>query len=257
MRKLIYAVILCLGSAAFVHAQEAQPVQVFACKLNEGKNFGSVMDLAEAYRTAWGRMDNPDKNAGAFIWTPFRQGSDYDYIVGFINSSLSDMVAGLKNYYGSGLGAGLDAQFTATGDCISAIMFSEEIKDGTIGQTADDQPDAMVELFACTLNEGSDMDDVAAAEEFWRKQVADLNSDALNEYEVYRWTPYRGGTGQADFLWVGNYPDIDTWAAGEDAYMGSKQQVAADERFEKVTTCTSGLWNGFWIVPPAAGPTAQ
>jgi len=257
MRKLVTVMILALGAAAMGHAQESQPLQLFACKLNEGKTFSNVMGLAEAYRTAWPKIGNADKNAGAFIWTPFRQGSDYDYIVGFINSSLTDMVAGLKNYYGSGMGAGLDAQFAATGDCISAIMFSEEIKDGTIGQTADDQPDAMVELFACTLNEGSNMDDVKAAEEYWRNQVADLNSDALKEYEAYRWTPYRGGTGQADFLWVGNYPDIDAWAKGEDAYEGSKQQKAADERFAKSSTCVSGLWNGFWIVPPAAGPTAE
>ncbi len=155
MRKLLTVMILALGTAAVGHAQESQdsqPLQVFACKLNEGKDFSSVMALAEAYRTAWDKMGNADENAGAFVWTPFRQGSEYDYIVGFINSTLTDMVNGLKNYYGSGMGAGLDAQFNATGDCISAIMFSEEVKDGTILQTADDQPDALVEVFSCTLN---------------------------------------------------------------------------------------------------------
>lgn len=256
MKKLVTATILAL-CASGAYAQDTQPIQIFACKLNHGKTMSNVMALAEAYRSAWPMLNNRDEGAGAFVWTSFREASPYDYIVGFINSSLKDMVAGLQNYYGSGLGAGLDARFTDTGDCISAIVFSEQIKDGVIGQTADDQPDAVVETFSCNFNDDADMDDVVAAEEYWRNQVADLNSDAVNKFEAYRWTPYRGGTGQADFMWVGNYPDLDTWALGEEAYQASKQGQAADERLQKVSTCISGLWAGYWIVPPAAGPTAE
>jgi hypothetical protein len=215
------------------------------------------MALADAYRTAWPAFDSPDEGAGAFVWTSFREGSDYDYIIGFINTSMSDMVASLQNYYGSGLGVGLDAQFGALGECDSAIVFSEQIKDGTIGQTGDDQIDAVVETFACNFKDGSDMEDVEAAEEYWRGQLSDLNSAAVNKFEAYRWTPYRGGNGQVDFMWVGNYPDLATWAQGEEDYMGSKQGQAADERIQKVSTCVSGVWGGYWIVPPAVGPTAE
>ena len=248
---------LAVCAAAGVHAQEAQPIQVFACELKDGQTMDNVMSLAEAYRAAWPMMDVADEGSGAFLWTSFREGTPYDYIVGFINSSLVDLTNSLESYYGSGLGAGLDAQFQATGDCVSAVVFSEQIKNGNIGQTADDQPDAMVETFACTLNEGSDIDDVIAAEDYWRGRVEALNSPAVNQFEAYRWTHYRGGTGQSDFTWVGNYPDMATWAQGETDWLGSKEGQAADERIARVSTCVTGLWLGYWIVPPAVGPTAQ
>jgi hypothetical protein len=117
----------------------------------------------------------------------------------------------------------------------------------------DRELDAVVETFGCTINEGSDKGDIDDAVDFWNKQVADLNSDALNSYEAYLWTPYRGGTGPMDFMWVGNYQDLATWAQGETDYNASEQGQAAEARFAQVSTCGSALWNGYWIVPPAAG----
>lgn len=257
MRKLLTVMILTLCAAAGAYAQDSQPVQVFACDLNEGKSVSDVMALAEAYRTAWPSIGITDEGAGAFVWTSFREGTPYDYIVGFINSSLNDAAAGVQSYYGSGLGTGLDAQFQDVGTCDSAIVFSEQIKDGVILQTNDDQPDAVVEGFTCNFVDGADMDDIKSAEEYWRKQVADLNSDATNKFEAYRWTPYRGGNGTVDFLWVGNYPDLATWAQGETDYLGSKQGQAADDRLAEVSSCVSGMWMGYWIVAPTAGPTAE
>lgn len=257
MKRILAGLALTICMIAGVQAQEGQPVQVFACELNEGKTVDNVMALADAYRTAWPMMNIADEGAGAFVWTSFREGTPYDYVVGFINSSLEDLTAGLDSYYGSGLGQGLDAQFLETGNCISGIVFSEQIRNGTIGQTGDDQPDAVVETFACNINEGSDMEDVIAAEEYWRGRVDALNSPAVNQFEAYRWTLYRGGTGESDFTWVGNYPDMATWARGETDWLASKEGQAADERIERVTTCVSGMWLGYWIVPPAAGPTAE
>ncbi|MDH3641236.1 MAG: hypothetical protein OES38_04025, partial [Gammaproteobacteria bacterium] len=108
-----------------------------------------------------------------------------------------------------------------------------------------------------TINKGSDMDDIDDAVDYWRGQVEKLNSPAANQFEGYQWTPYRGGTGDIDFMFVGNYPDAATWAQGETDYMGSKEGQAADERLQKVSTCNSSMWTGYWIVPPAAGPTAE
>lgn len=88
-------------------------MQVFGCKLNPGKSMADVMAPAEAYRSKWSSMKIADKGAGAFVWTSFREGTPYDYIVGFLNTSLKDSVASLESYYGSGVGAGLDAQSAA------------------------------------------------------------------------------------------------------------------------------------------------
>jgi hypothetical protein len=256
MKKLLAIAIVSLCAPFGAHAAE-QVVQLFACELQDGKTMENVWALADSFREGMASLESSDEGAGAFLWTSFRGATPYDYIMGFTNSSLVDMTAGLSSYYSSGIGAGLDAQFQATGNCISGIMFSEQIKNGVIGNTGDRQPDAMVEAFGCTLNKGADMDDVEDAAEYFVEQVEDLNSEATNTYEAYLWTPYRGGTGQIDFMWVGNYADPTTWAQGETDYYESKQGQAADARFNKISTCGSSLWTGYWITPPAGGPAAQ
>lgn len=260
MRKIAAVAILVLCAPFGVQAQEqaAEPavIQLFACKLQDGKTMENVWGLADAFRNGINSLESNDEGAAAFLWTSFRGATPYDYIMGFVNSNLKSMVEALSNYYSSGVGAGLDAQFGATGDCISAIVFSEQIKNGDIGNTGDHELDAVVETFGCTINQGSDMDDIRSASQFWLEQVMALNSAATNGYEAYLWTPYRGGTGQSDFMWVGNYRDYAAWAQGDTEYYASKQGQAADARFNKVSTCGSALWNGYWIVPPAAGPSA-
>jgi len=257
MKKLIAAAFLTICIPLASHAQEPAAVQLFACKLQPGKTMANVWALADAFNAGMAKLENTDEGAAAFLWTSFRGATPYDYIMGFVNSSLKDMVTGLSSYYSSGIGAALDAQFVATGDCISGIMFSEQIKNGVIGNTGDHELDAVVETFGCTINSGSDMDDINAASQYWLEQVKAINSEATNKYEAYLWTPYRGGTGEIDFMWVGNYPDYATWAQGETDYYASKQGQAAEERFAKVSTCGSALWNGYWITPPTGGPSAQ
>lgn len=258
MKRLLTTIVFLTFAASGAAAQDAQVVQAFACKLHDGKTMSNVMALADSYREAWPAMGIKDPGGGAFVWTPFREGSPYDYIVGFTNTDLNAMVAGLTSYYGSGRGAGLDAEFAATGECDSLIAFSEQIRQGGgVPDRAGDQPDAIVEVFSCKLNPGSDMGDIAAAEDFWRKQLVSLDSAALKNFEAFRWTPHRGGNGTADFLWVGNSPDLATWAQGETDYLGSKQGQAAEARFAKTSTCVNGLWNGYWIVAPTTGPTAD
>jgi hypothetical protein len=244
-------------AASGAYAQDSQIVQAFACNLEDGKTNADVMALADAYRKAWPEMNQQDPMAGAFVWTSFREGSPYDYIVGFLNSDQKTMVAGLESYYASG-GAELDAQFAATGDCDATIMFTEQIRDGGgVPDVAGDGPDAVVETFSCKLNPGSDFGDIEAAEAYWRKQLTEIGSEGHKNFEAFRWTPYRGGTGQSDFFWVGNSPDLATWAQGEMDYLGSKQGQAAEARFAKSSTCVSGMWSGYWIVAPTAGPTAE
>ena len=258
MKRLLTLAVLSIFAASTAFAQESQVVQVFACKLRDGKTMANVTSLADSFREAWPAMNDKDPGAGAFVWTPFREGSPYDYVFGFINTDQKTMVAGLNGYYESGRGAGLDAQFVETGDCDSVIVFSEEIRTGGgIPDKQGNQPDAVVELFSCTINQGFGMADIRAANDFWRKQLAELGSAALSKYEAFLWTPHRGGTGRSDFLWVGNTPDLASWAQGDIDYLGSKQGQAADARFTKVSKCVSSMWAGSWIVAPKAGPTAE
>lgn len=160
------------------------------------------------------------------------------------------MAAGSTAYAASAGAAAFGARIGAMGDCDSAIMTSDQLSDGSIGMTGGDRtPDAVVETFSCSINDGSDMDDVDAAVKFWQGQVGKVDSAALKNYQAYQWTPLRGGTG-ADFVWVGNYSDLGNWAMGTSDYMKSAAGQAADDRFAKVSTCTSQMWMGYWLVTP-------
>ena len=135
MRKIFAIAILTVCTAFSVQAQAQQALQLFACTLQDGKTIDDVWALADAFREGTTSLENTDEASTSFLWTPFRGASPYDYIMGFMNSNLIDMVGALSTYYSSGIGAGLDDQFGATGDCISAIMFSEQIKNGVIGNS--------------------------------------------------------------------------------------------------------------------------
>lgn len=254
MIKLIAGAFVGLFLALPAYGQNApQTLQLFGCALNDGKSVEDVWSLAENFRAAMPKLNNQDEALGVFVWLPFRGASPYDYIWGVVNTDLLSMQQGLASYYESGVGAEFDQQFGATGDCISGIFNSHQVKEGQVGNTADRELDAVVELFGCTINDGSDMDDVHAATKNWQAQVKAINSKALNTYEGFMLTTYRGGTGQSDFIWLGTYPDMATWAQGETDYNGSKQGQDAEAKFAEVSRCTNGLWGGYWVVPPAAG----
>ena len=230
-----------------------QTLQLFGCKLNDGKTVEDVWSLMENFQAAMPRLNNQDEGFASFLWLPFRGASPYDYIWGVQNSDLVSMQKGIASYYESGVGAEIDQQFGATGDCISGIFNSTQIAEGRLGNTADREIDAVVEVFGCTINDGSDMDDIHGTVKNWQSQTAAIGSEALDTYEAFLMTTYRGGTGESDFIWVGTYPDMATWAQGESDYHGSKQGQEAEARFAKVSRCTSGVWGGYWVVPPTSG----
>jgi len=108
--------------------------------------------------------------------------------------------------------------------------------------------DAVVEAFSCKYRDGKGTKDLNQAVDFWKQQVAKLGSKALSEgYGAYLWTPFRG-TNNADFYWVGTSTDIVTWSASSTDYVTSAGGQAADERFDDVADCSSGLWRGYWVV---------
>ncbi len=238
------------------NAQEASGVlQLFACNLAPGKTYENVWSTLEMTRQNVDRSaPGYDPGFGIFIWTPFRQATGYDYIWGILNTELGVMAAGARNYVESGNAALMGPRYAALGSCDATVVFFDQLTQGEVGSGEDRVADAAVETFSCTLREGSDLDDVIEASAFWQKQVEKINSPALNRYRGSLLRLFRGGTGEADFGWVGNYPDWESFAQGFDDYIGSKEGQAADARFNAVSRCRSALWNGYWIIEPAELP---
>lgn len=254
MKRLILGALLC-AAAPLTFAQNAATglptqgvTQLFSCHLAEGQSMDDVWSLLEALRD---QITERRSGFSLFLWTPLRGATGYDYIWGATDASLVSMTEGLAQYYGSPSARVMAPRFAAVNErCDSVVLLSEQMKAGAIGNTADRLPDATVETFACRLKPGVSQADFRKAAEFWQQQVSKIASADLNTYEAYLVTPFRGGTGEADVGWIGNYPDLATFGRGETAYMNSKEGQAANERFEKVSTCRSALWAGYWVLTP-------
>ena len=255
MMKMISIVAgVLLFAAATAQAQQAAQapgvVQLFLCKLNDGKSAANVWDLLE---TLASQITDRQPGFALFLWTPMRGYTEYDYVWGATATDLAEMATGLQGYMDSGSAAVMGPRFQDVNErCDSTVAMAEEVKAGSIGNTGDRVPDAVVETFACSINQGSSMADVDAAVDFWKAQIPGIGSDALAKYEATLLTPFRGSNGMVDFAWIGASPDLATWAKGSMDYYGSKGGQAADARFEKVSSCRNSLWTGYWIVPPMA-----
>lgn len=225
-------------------------VQAFGCSLNDGRTMADARSVLGALAQNAAANENPDPQFGLFAWRPLRGATDFDFVLGVINADLKSAAAGIAAFEGSPEGQALRDRFEATADCVSGIFETNQIADGTIGMTGGDaEVDAIVETFSCQVKDGSDMDDVDAAVKFWQAQVAKIKSQALDAYDAHVWKPIRGGTG-ADLIWVGNAANMEAWAASLADYNASPAGQAADARIFKHATCTSNLYQGYWLVAP-------
>ena len=132
MRKLLIALILCLGAGS-AFAQQGV-LQIFACKLAEGKTAENVWSTLEmlASRAKMNRADL-EPGFGIFLWTSYRGYSDYDYIFGVTATDLASMAEASNTYVASGNAALMGPRFADLGRCDSSIVFTEQLSEGEVG----------------------------------------------------------------------------------------------------------------------------
>jgi hypothetical protein len=244
----LFGVLAPLSHAQSPDAPATGVSQLFSCNLNPGRDVDDIWSLLEAVRD---QVEDPGAGFSILLWLPLRGSTDYDYIWGVNEANLIASMQGLTNYMSSDSGRALAPRFQALNErCDSVILRTEQLKTGTTGMTADRTPDAMVETFSCQLRAGSSMADARSAGAFWQQQVGKIASDDLAKYGAFFVTPIRGGSGEVDFGWIGTYPDLVSFARGETAYQESREGQAADERFNKASTCRNALWTGYWVMAP-------
>lgn len=255
MNKLRVIALTAFGLFALeTNAQESpapEIVNVFACQLNEGKTIDNVWSTLEALaKMNVPSKTPPDPNGTVFLWTPFRTGAPYDYIWGYTNSTLNSMSSALIDYVAAPGVEAMEAQFDATGTCISMIATSQAVRTGALGTVADRNRDAIVETLACDYADGAGSKQRDETVALWQREFEKIKSPALKTYAAWTWSPYRGGTGESDWFWIGAYPDLKNWAQGETDYYASKEGAAIDAQFSAMGTCHGNLWIGYWIVAP-------
>lgn len=93
------------------------------------------------------------------------------------------------------------------------------------------------EVYACNFKEGSDMDDLMSARDFYLKQ---MEKAGITADPAFVWTPI-AGTPDWDFIWFNNLSNLNAFGQGFDKYEASPEGQAAAARFNSVARCDMSL----------------
>lgn len=97
---------------------------------------------------------------------------------------------------------------------------------------------AVVESFGCTLKQGKTLADFDKATAAWQSDMDKIPGG--DEYFAVTLVPLRANT-NVDIVWLGSYPDLNSWSKNTAAYLASAEGQASDARFDKVANCETGL----------------
>ncbi len=242
MRKTLTALVsggLILSSGAtFADSHEgsemdpATPVEMYACKLNEGKTRAD-WDAAAA---AWDEWADEQGETEYSAWTlsPFYMSPNQDFDVVWLGAASSGAAMGRAQDKWLARGSKIAEMFAATATCdthagFAVLQFKKPPERENPGSIA-------VSFSDCTMSDGVVFGDIAPAIGEWAKYREGHGSTA----GIWVFFPSYGGGGEKfDFKYVTAHQNMEDMGKDFDAY--SKDGWAkAGELFEGKVSCDSG-----------------
>lgn len=95
----------------------------------------------------------------------------------------------------------------------------------------------VLDSYQCVFKPGKDMQDLMAARDFYVKQAAKAD---YTTPPAYIWQLAKGDA-PVDIVWFDLHANLAAFAASADAAAESAEMTTANERFESVITCQSGI----------------
>ena len=93
----------------------------------------------------------------------------------------------------------------------------------------------IVDVWQCKLNDGKTMKDAGALNDKWVKFMnANVKDGGINSYDL---APRVGN--QEGFMFVDVYPNMQSWAAGENVMENSEEGKALLKEFRALANCSS------------------
>ena len=183
------------------------PVELYACKFNEGKNDADLAEVIER----WNEFSDESgmDNYAAWLLTPFFHTSEQDFDILWLGafSDGNAMGKGLQNWISNG--QELAAEFA-------------EVASG------------FITMMDCKLNEGHRYVDVKAAELKWADYLAKSGSKAA----YYHWMPmFGGGDAEFDYKVVFAYPDFEEVGSDVENFANEGGRDASREIFGNIDEC--------------------
>ena len=244
------ALALSLALSFSLQAAETGPVvQVFSCDFKDGKGIPDLRAATEFFNEQLDALQAEADQPAPFmaaVLTPFRANPGNDFYMIGRSPNLNAMAQGGYTYLTSEQGQAAQARFDEVGDCTSGILASEQLLDA-MPDPEEGDVNALVETYACTLNAGTTMADVQQAEANW---IAAATAQGA-EIDVVRWTPMFANT-PADMFYLVINDGLREWGNFRTTFTTSEAGSAADQGFQEITNCESGLMIGTMVRAPQA-----
>jgi len=247
MRKLtvmlLATLVACSGteppSESSAESSAATLRELYACNFVAGKGMSDLDDARDFLVAQIALIGSADlNNMVSFLWTPYKARTEYDFL--WFNQYESIAAFGRAETALAARADAVNAKFGAVVACDSSLSTREQIYDGGGGDFVTGNQ-ALLETYACTLNPGKNMDDVAAAVDHWHGVISGING--FENYDAYMATPYIANT-PVDLFYLGVHNNVTDFAAHTTAYLDSPGAAEADRRLAEVHDCESSLWWG-------------
>lgn len=206
------------------------PVELYACKFQEGKN---DVDLA-AVIEQWNKFadDSDMDDYAAWLLTPFFYTTEQDFDIIWLGAYRDGnaMGVGLQNWISNGQELG--AAFAEVVDCGAHVAYSSAMyKAPSSGNVPES---GFITMMDCKLNEGQRYTDIKAAELKWADHLATSGSKAA----YYHWMPMFGG-GDADFDYkvVFAYADFEEIGSDVEKFANGGGRDVSREVFGDIDEC--------------------
>ena len=241
MRKLaatLAITVLTIASFATHAAETANVVEAFTCSYNDGKGPADLDAAIEFWNAQIDKIDNDALNGyNAGVLTPLRATLEGDFIWIGGAGNLNVAAAALSATTNSKEGQATTARFAEVADCDSNQFFSTPVYVGT--PPGEDDGEAIVELYGCTLNDGKSLADAEVAE----KHLSEVVSETKSGINVFRWTTFLANT-PYDLAYVAVHDNLEDFGSFNTTMQTSEDGQANGALFAAAMDCESGLFTG-------------
>jgi hypothetical protein len=230
--------VLTIASFAAHAAETANVVEAFTCSYNDGKGPAELDAAIEFWNAQIDKIDNDALNGyNAGVLTPLRATLEGDFIWIGGAGNLNVAAAALSATTNSEEGQATTARFAEVADCDSNQFFSTPVYVGT--PPGEDDGEAIVELYGCTLNDGKSLADAEVAE----KHLSEVVSATKSGINVFRWTTFLANT-PYDLAYVAVHDNLEDFGSFNTRMQTSEDGQANDALFAAAMDCESGLFTG-------------
>jgi len=243
--KRLASILVAICWTGSVFAGDMPLIEVFGCKLNEGRTMVDFGIAAEAWRA---QIDKVPAAASYFValLTPLRGDTPNDVVWIGSNPSVADWAKSEAAQNASADMVAALAGIAANVSCESALYLETPMYDGLKDKPGD--RDAVIETYGCNLKPGKTMKDADADDAAFLAAAKALKPTT---YSSYRWTPFYGKA-TYDVVYLGVNDDLASFAALTETWNASKEGKAANAVDAATFSCDSALWNGHVLRQPEA-----